>query len=265
MSQANHRTTPLPKSPHFDDECNEQQLNNDEAENYRALIGDLRYLADSTRMDIAFATARLARHTAKPTTAHWKLTNHILRYLKHTRTHGILYTAQTQEPLKTYCDADFANAADRKSITGAIHTAFGSPVQWASKKQATVALSTCEAEYVAASQALQETLWLRRMIQQISAKNEIENTTLPPTTIATDSLPAIKVANHEGKTRRRKHIDVKHHHLAHHVDKRNIQLQHIQSDTNPADAMTKPLGPQAFSQHMTKMISPIPANTATPN
>lgn len=265
MSQDNHRNTSLPKVPHFDENAEDAKLNTDEADKHRALIGDLRYLADSTRLDIALATARLERYTSKPTIAHWKLSLHILRYLKNTTDHGILYTASDSDTLKTYCDSDFANASDRRSITGTIHNAFGFPVHWISKKQATIALSTCEAEYIAASQALQETLWIRRMIEQMRNNDTNINHKLPPTTIATDSLLTIKVAKHEGKTKKRKHIDVKRHHLVHHIDTKNVQLMHIQGETNPVDAMTKSLGPQLFLKHMQQMISPLNANTATPN
>lgn len=257
MSQENHGTMPLPKIPHFDDESKEEKLDIIEAETYRSLIGYLRYLSNIILLDIPFATVRLARNESNQTTAHANMAQHILRYLKNMTNHGIIYTVADKETLNTYCDAYFANSTGRRSINGTIHTAFGSPVQWASNKQATISISTCEAEYVAASHALQETLWLRRLMDQICTTSGQKTTKLPPTTIATDSLSAIKVANHEGKTKRRKHIDVKHYHLTHHIDEEKIKLEHMKGELNPADSMTKPLGPQAFTKHMTQMIKPL--------
>lgn len=101
MADENQRTTPLPKSTQFDDKSEAEPLSTSEAEQYRELIGDLRYLADSTMLEIALESARLARNFTKTTTTHWNLTKYFLRYLKATITHGILYTNHNNEPLTT--------------------------------------------------------------------------------------------------------------------------------------------------------------------
>lgn len=148
LTDANPRCSPLPRNPNLDYKCTTPSLTKTQHDFFQSLIGDLRYLADSTRMDIAFATSRLARHTNAPTDKHFELLKHVLRYLKRTSTHGILHSKITTDPLRTYCDADFAESADRRSTSGSIHTIFGAPVQWSSMKHPVISLSTCEAGYI---------------------------------------------------------------------------------------------------------------------
>ena len=77
------------------------------------------------------------------------------------------YTDQDDE-LIGYCDADWAgDNEDRRSTTGYIFTLAGGPVSWMSKKQQTVALSTCEAEYMAMSEATKEALWMQRLLNKM--------------------------------------------------------------------------------------------------
>lgn len=150
-------------------------------------------------------------------------------------------------------------------MTGTIHTAFSSPIQWESKKLQTITLSTCEAEYVAASHTMYYTLCNRRLLNQIHEATNDNSTELPPTTISTDSLPAITMANHEGITRRRKNIDVKIHHLAHHLDSASIKLQHIDGAKNSSDYISKAFGPTSFQTHMKSLTRLVANYPSTPN
>lgn len=169
----------------------------------------------------------------------------LLRYLKATQNHGIHYKAASSTPtiprLSTYFDAAYANSLNKKSYTGIVHLIHGSPVSWTSNKQRVVALSTCEAEYLAASMATQQTNWLRRPLWDL-------NTPEPsPTPLFIDNRAAILVANNTTPTKRRKFIDIRHHHLHGHIERGLIQPQHVPTQDNLADGFTKPLGLQRFT------------------
>lgn len=253
MADDNPRSTPLPKNADYDDSNSSPQLPPSDTERFQSTLGDIRYLADGTRPDIAYAASRLAKHTHKPTTAHQHLLKHLTRYLKHTTHSGILYTIGATSPLTTHSDADYAASTDRHSITGAIHTAFGAPILWTSRRQPTVALSTCEAEYVAASHALQDLLWLRNLSTEIRPQSP-----MPPSPFYVDNKSALDVATHQSKTRRRKHIDIKQHHLQHHVKHKSITLKHIPSAENTADIFTKALPKPQFQILSAHIIHPNP-------
>ena len=148
MQKCNPRHSPLPYKGPFDDAAKEKPLPPHEASEFRQTIGDLRYIADSTRRDIHTAVSKLASIIHKPTTIHQQNLKWLLRYLKGTRTHGIAYKPVRKQPesaLRTYSDSDYANDSDRKSCTGIIHTLYDAPISWTSSRQATVATSTCKA------------------------------------------------------------------------------------------------------------------------
>ena len=115
------------------------------ASEYRAIIGDLRYLADSTRPYIAHPTSLLATNMSNPHPHHLVLAIHVLRYLAGTPTYGILYRPACEPTIAVYLHADWATGPDRKSYTGHITTVAGAPIAWVAKKQKVFALSKCEA------------------------------------------------------------------------------------------------------------------------
>ena len=121
------------------------------------------YLSVSTRPDIAYTVGTLARFSSKPTKEHWTTLKLVLRYLKETTKHGILYSQNNSGECIGYLDADWAGDVDQKSTSGYVFQICGAPVTWRSKKQACVAQSTAEAEYIALSSATQESIWLRHL------------------------------------------------------------------------------------------------------
>lgn len=75
---------------------------------YASAMRDLHYLLDSCRLDIAFVTSRLASYTTNPTNQHMLLLKYTVLYLKVTPTPVILFATTSDDPLVSYCDADFA-------------------------------------------------------------------------------------------------------------------------------------------------------------
>ena len=120
---------------------------------YRSIIGGLRYLTH-TRPDITFAVGYVSRFMEAPTTAHLAAVKHLLRYIAGTRKYGCRYTKRNGGKLIGYSDSDLAgDVDDRKSTSDNLFFLGGALITWQSQKQKIVALSSCEAEYVAATTA----------------------------------------------------------------------------------------------------------------
>jgi len=134
---------------------------------YREAVGSLMFLAVMTRPDIAFAVGQVSRFLNEPSKSHWTAVKRIMRYLAGTKSYGICYQGDCDE-LMVYSDADFAgDTVTRKSTTGYLSILAGAPITWSSHRQGCVSRSTTEAEYIAASTAAQETMWLRMMLTEL--------------------------------------------------------------------------------------------------
>ncbi|XP_021616523.1 secreted RxLR effector protein 161-like [Manihot esculenta] len=120
---------------------------------YRSAIGSLRYLVN-TRPDLAYSVGIVSRFMEAPTTKDLEAVKQILRYVKGTLHHGCIYNKVEEDEFKLvgYSDSDLAgDVDDRKSTIGVIYFLGQSPITWISQKQKVVALSSCEAEYIAAT------------------------------------------------------------------------------------------------------------------
>ncbi|THH07513.1 hypothetical protein EW146_g9293, partial [Bondarzewia mesenterica] len=131
------------------------------AEPYREILGAINYLAVATRPDISYAVQVLGSFAHAPGLRHWKAVKHLCRYLKRTTDYGITYDGRQADTRPVgYFDANYAIELNRRSSTGWVFLLAGGPIAWSSKKQQSVALSTTEAEYVAAAAAAQMAIWL---------------------------------------------------------------------------------------------------------
>jgi hypothetical protein len=145
--------------------------------NYRSIIGKLNFLAQMTRPDISMAVHNCARFSHKPTQLHEQAVKRIGRYLAHTTDKGLINTPDSSGALNMFIDADFAGTWHKEfshlrdcvlSRTGYVIVYNGCPIQWGSKLQSEIALSTTEAEYIALSTATRELTPLRRILREIS-------------------------------------------------------------------------------------------------
>ncbi len=142
---------------------------------------------------------------SNPGEERWKAAKRILRYVKGTIDYGITFDGnkETDVQLQGYVDADWgSNPNGRKSQSGYLFTLRGGVISWASKKQSVVALSSTEAEYVAASLVNQEAVWLRALLGDISFVQE------EPTMIKEDNQGAIALSKNPKYHPRTKHIDI---------------------------------------------------------
>ncbi|XP_070022946.1 secreted RxLR effector protein 161-like [Nicotiana sylvestris] len=117
---------------------------------YRSIIGSLLYLT-ANRPDIIFSVGLCARFQSNPKESHLKATKRILRYLKGTHDLVLYYPSGDSFNLIKYADADYAGyLVDKKRTYGMAHFLGSCLISWGTRKQNSVALSTAEAEYVAA-------------------------------------------------------------------------------------------------------------------
>lgn len=135
-----------------------------------------------------------------------------------------------------YSDSDFASDLDsRRSTSGYIFKLANGPVTWKSKRQDTVSLSTTEAEYIAASLACKEIIWLRKLLLHIGHRCSY------PTKLHVDNQSAIKLIKNQEFHSRTKHIDVQYHFIREKYENKIIDVLYIPSEDQLADAFTKPL------------------------
>jgi len=131
---------------------------------YRSLVGSLLYLT-ATRPDLMYATSLLSRFMSKPSEVHMGTAKRVLRYLRGTLEFGVFYQPCSDPRLIAYSDSDWGGSVDDMKSTSGYTFSFGSGVfSWNSKKQDIVAQSTAEAEYVAASAAVNQVIWLRKIL-----------------------------------------------------------------------------------------------------
>ena len=173
---------------------------------YQSIVGSLLYAAIATRPGIAQAVGVVSKFCANPTQSHFTAAKRILRYLKGTVSLGLSYKKCADGILTGYSDADWAgDVDDRHSTSGNVFSLARGAVSWLSKKQATVALSTAEAEYVALSTATQEAIWLRRLLTDVGEPLE------ESIVIHEDNQGAIAMAKNPVGHARTKHIDICYH------------------------------------------------------
>ena len=161
---------------------------------YRAVIGSLLYLAQVTRPDISYAISKLARNQVNPTEDDWEDVKRVFKYLKGTKNLGITYHGKN-DVMEATTDASFIDCEDSKSTGGYVIKLFGDSVAWKSHKQNTVSKSTCEAEYIAMSEASAEIVNLDKAIRDIIDK------TMYPVTIWTDNRSARDCTEMDGSHR----------------------------------------------------------------
>ena len=142
---------------------------------YREMVGKLIYLMTNTRPDITFAVTKLSQYSTRPTRAHLNLVKNVLRYLKSTLDYKLTFKKSTDGlKLVGFSDSDWGSSDDRKSISGYCFflNSDGPSISWKSKKQPIVTLSSCEAEYVALTQALQEAKFLQQLFSDMYQSNK---------------------------------------------------------------------------------------------
>jgi hypothetical protein len=236
MENAKPIKTPMGTNGHLDLDIGGKSV---DQKVYRSMIGSLLYLCAS-RPDIMLSVCLCARFQSNPKECHLRAVKRIMRYLVHTSHLGLWYPKGSNFKLVGYSDADYAGCKiDRKSTSGTCQFLGKSLVSWASKKQNSVALSTAEAEYVAAAHCCAQLLWMRQTLKDYGY-------TLNRIPLLCDNESAIKIAENPCEHSRTKHIDIRHHFLRDHNLKGDIEISHVRTNDQVADIFTKPLDEKRF-------------------
>ncbi|WVZ93933.1 hypothetical protein U9M48_039882 [Paspalum notatum var. saurae] len=238
MGDSKPMTTPMSTNTALDADEDGEAVDQKE---FRGMIGSLLYLT-ATRPDIQFVVCLCVRYQASPRTSHRQAVKRIFKYVKFTPELGLWYSSGSSLSLRGFSDADHAGCRiDRKSTSGTCLLLGTSLVSWSSRKQASVALSTTEAEYVAAASCCSQLLWMKATLSDFGLRfGRIH--------LLVNSTSAISVAKNPVLYSRTKHIDVRFHFLRDHYEKGDIDLIHVVSANQLADIFTKPLEFDAFTR-----------------
>ncbi|KAK2401665.1 putative mitochondrial protein [Trifolium repens] len=236
MDNATHKRTPAPT--HLKLTKDEKGISVDQSL-YRSMIGSLLYLTAS-RPDITYAVGVCARYQADPKVSHLTQVKRILKYVNGTSDYGIMYSHCENSTLYGYCDADWAGSADdRKSTSGGCFFLGTNLISWFSKKQNCVALSTAEAEYVAAGSSCSQLVWMKQMLKEY----DVEQDAL---TLYCDNMSAINISKNPVQHSKTKHIDIRHHYIRDLVENKIVVLEHVGTKEQIADIFTKALDAVQF-------------------
>ena len=207
------------------------------SEPYPQLVGTLMYLMVCTRPDLAFTLSVLSRfmHPTKTKQAHWKAARRVLHYLRRTAD-WILTLGGTEPPqLQGYCDSSWGDDKEtRRSTLGYCLSLGMGAVSWKAQLSQVVALSSGEAEYYAAGEAVREAQWLQHMLSFMGVKEA-------PYVIKCDSQTALASISNPVITARNKHIEIKHHFIRDLVSQGAALFHYVPSKRNLADGLTKAL------------------------
>ena len=192
-----------------------------------------------TRPDICWIITRLSQYLSKPLQSHWVAVKNVLRYIRGTLDHDLCYKkCKDGLALVGYSDADWASSEDDRGSTSGYCfslTRTGPLISWKSRKEPTVALSSCEAEYLALASAVQEGLYLKqwfKIVEGIVGQG--------PILIFEDNQGTIALAYNPVSRQRSKHIDIRYHFICEVLNKGYITLHYCPTSDMVADVLTKP-------------------------
>jgi len=152
--------------------------------------------------------------------------------------------------VKGYTDSSFqTDRDDMKSQAGFVFMLNGGAVSWRSFKESVIADSTTEAEYVAASEAAKEAVWIRQFIEGLKVVPTAED----PITIFCDNSGAIFQAKEPKSSNKSRHVLRKFHVIRDFIDRKEIAICKVGTDDNIADPLTKPLSQAKHDQHASSM------------
>ncbi|KAH9779242.1 hypothetical protein KPL71_007654 [Citrus sinensis] len=206
------------------------------------VVGSLMYAMVCTRADIAYAVSIMSRFMSNPGKLYWDAVKWVMRYLKGTLDHGLMYGKSKHEvcEVREYVDSDFARDLDRrKSIYGYLCMLDNYLISWKATLQHIVALSSTEAEFVAATEAVKESMWLKGLLNELWLKQRTMQ-------IFCDNQSVIQLIKNQVYHERTKHIDVKFHFIKDEVAKGSVAVIKIHTNINPTDMLTKVLPTAKF-------------------
>ncbi|KAJ9552070.1 hypothetical protein OSB04_016115 [Centaurea solstitialis] len=212
-------------------QCPESSQDKDKMKSipYASAIGSIMYAMLCTRPDVAYSVSVTSRYQQNPGEAHWVAVKNILKYLRRTKEMFLV----------------FGGSEDEISVTGYVFTLNGGAISWKSSKQDTIADSTTEAEYIAASDAAKEAVWLRNFITDLRVIASISR----PVDIYCDNSGAVAQAKEPREHHKSRHVLRKFHLIREIIGRGDVRICKIPTDENVADPLTKPLARVKHETH----------------
>lgn len=213
-------------------------------EKYRKLLGSLLFVSVNTRPDVSAAISILAQKVSKPRQQDWEELKRVLKYLNGTANLKLTLGKIDHKGklLFGYSDANWAeDKSDRKSNSGHVFLVNGGTVCWSTRKQSLVTLSTCEAEFVALSEACRAASWIRRILADLKQDQN------QPTIVYEDNQSCLELIEKEQRlSERSKHIDTRFYFVKDYIDKGLVDCIYCPTNEMLADALTKALNATKF-------------------
>ncbi|OMO73383.1 Integrase, catalytic core [Corchorus capsularis] len=247
MDKAKPVSTPL--AAHFKLDASALPSSNDEVNcmsiiPYSSAVGSLMYAMVCTRPDLAHAVSVISRFMSNPGKTHWEAVKWIMRYLNGTKNVCLVYGSDGNSGLIGYVDSDYAgDFIKRRSLACYIFTLYGCAIRWKATLQATVVLSTTEAEYMSLTEGIKEGMWLHGLVDSLGLD-------VSKPVIYCDSQSALSLAKNPVYHERSKHIDVRLNFIRDALDNKVATIEKIPTANNPADMLTKPLTTDKFKHSL---------------
>jgi hypothetical protein len=231
----------------------------DRSFDYRSVIGKMNYLEKGSRSDIAYAVHQCARFSALPKMEHGKAVRWIARYLRGTRKKGTIFRPRRDLGLEVYVDADFAGNWDAEDTANrdtarSRHGYFimygGCPVVWKSQLQGEICLSTTESEYTGLSYALRQAIPIIELLKEMKGRGYPVTNSTPNVRckVFEDNSGALVMATDHKSRPRTRHINVRLHHFRDYVERGDISIHPIDTDSQLADFLTKPVNQEILGR-----------------
>ena len=195
-----------------------------------------------TRPNIAFAVIKMSQFMLNPTEDHLKKALHIVKYLSTTPELALHYSGG-EYILNAYSDSDWAGDLETRRSTSGYAIFLGKVmVSWCSHCQATIALSSTEAEYMSMCDCAQQILWIQSIFHEC-------HLTLEHSIMFGDNKGALHIVQNPVMEGRSKHIDIKYYFLRECVENKSFLLNYVPTKQQEADLMTKNLTVQKFQEN----------------
>ncbi|KAL9996697.1 putative RNA-directed DNA polymerase [Helianthus debilis subsp. tardiflorus] len=214
---------------------------------YQRIVGKLIYLSHIPP-DIAYAVGAVSQFMHQPQEPHMEAVMRIIRYLKGTTSHDVLFKSNGHLDTQVYTDADWAgNKSDRRSTSGYFTLVGGNLVTWTSKKQKVVALSSAEAEFKGIARGLTKILWVKKLLTEIGFPPS------KPNQILCDNKAAIQISENPVQHDRTKHIEAERNFIKEKIKTRVIELPFVRSEDQLTDVLTKAVNGRIFAKCLGKL------------
>ena len=232
----------------------EATIGDEKQSRYRSGVGMLLYLLKS-RPDVSNSVRELTKCLTGANPAAYKEMLRVIKFVLDTRSMGLRIEPHPMEGklvwnLVAYTDSDWAgDKDDRRSISGFILFLNGVPILWRSKSQRVVALSSAEAEFMAASEAIKEVIFVVQVLLFLGIEVEM------PVKIRVDNMGAIFMSKNVTSTSRTRHMDTKYRFVNELVDDKLIEIIFVKSEDNYSDGQTKNVTKEVYENHTPKYVA----------